>query len=249
MQHCCRNVLCSKFPEPRDCAWISSGDDTWKRDLSNDLDRVEYIEKRLKELSKSDFGDPDAATEKTTLTVSILSHPSSLCLLPTPGGSVSKNSFREGWKGPRDRQPILNVFPPFWQREQAQIEKREMAQLKKVSPLTTMCDSALDSAVSETGFGPLPFLPSPSLLSKLTASVADAESIQEARVDCVTLFVQIASGSCAWEPKKNECINVAAPGKSGSSVWPTITVVVVSGRPLACEFVSAGWLPMPVAWW
>jgi hypothetical protein len=62
-------VLCSKFSEPQDCAWISSGDETWKRDLSNDLDRVEYIEKRLQELSNSDFGDPDGDTEKAQLTV------------------------------------------------------------------------------------------------------------------------------------------------------------------------------------
>ena len=37
------------------------------------------------------------------------------------------------------------------QREQAQIEKREMTQLKKVSPLTAMCDSALDNAVDSSG--------------------------------------------------------------------------------------------------
>jgi hypothetical protein len=38
---CCREVLCSKFVSPQDCAWISSGDDSWKNDLSSDLDRVE----------------------------------------------------------------------------------------------------------------------------------------------------------------------------------------------------------------
>jgi hypothetical protein len=44
---CCREVLCSKFVSPQDCAWISSGDDTWKNDLSNDLDRVEVREYRV----------------------------------------------------------------------------------------------------------------------------------------------------------------------------------------------------------
>ena len=87
LQHCCRNVLCSKFTEPQDCAWISSGDDTWKRDLSNDLDRVEYIEKRLQELSNSDFGDPDGDTEKAQLTVRLVP-----CLPLPPNGRMDRQS-------------------------------------------------------------------------------------------------------------------------------------------------------------
>uniref|UniRef100_A0A7S0YZV1 Uncharacterized protein n=1 Tax=Hemiselmis tepida TaxID=464990 RepID=A0A7S0YZV1_9CRYP len=168
---CCREVLCSKFQTAQDCAWISSGDDTWKRDLGNDLDRVEYIEKRLKELGTNDFGDPDAQDERARLT-----------------------------------------------REQAAIEKREMAQLKKVSPLTGMCDAALDDAIDGQ----------------------DAESLQEARVDCVTLFVQIASGSCAWEPRRDQCESVAPQGGGGaSSLWPTITVVTLIAGILGVTYYAA----------
>lgn len=47
-------------------------------------------------------------------------------------------------------QQLTNFFLGT-QREQTQIEKREMAQLKKVSPLTSMCDSALDNAVEGSG--------------------------------------------------------------------------------------------------
>ena len=38
---CCREILCSKFHTEESCQWISSGDTTWKSDLSSDLDQVE----------------------------------------------------------------------------------------------------------------------------------------------------------------------------------------------------------------
>mmetsp|Transcript_68178 Transcript_68178/g.168453 ORF Transcript_68178/g.168453 Transcript_68178/m.168453 type:complete len:269 (-) Transcript_68178:423-1229(-) len=155
---CCREVLCSKFVSQQDCTWISSGDDSWKTDLSNDLDRVESLEKRLQQLAGDDLRDPDSMEEKARLI-----------------------------------------------RERDAIEKREMIQLRKVSPLTTMCDQTLDDALQGE----------------------DAESLQEARVDCVTLFVQIAAGSCQWQPTTSQCRSVARPGfgRGDSSIWPTVTVV------------------------
>jgi hypothetical protein len=38
---CCREILCGKFHTEESCQWISSGDTTWKSDLSSDLDQVE----------------------------------------------------------------------------------------------------------------------------------------------------------------------------------------------------------------
>ena len=38
---CCREILCAKFRTEEGCQWISSGDSTWKADLSSDLDQVE----------------------------------------------------------------------------------------------------------------------------------------------------------------------------------------------------------------
>jgi hypothetical protein len=38
---CCREQLCPKFQTEKDCAWIASGDLSWKEKLSDDLDRVQ----------------------------------------------------------------------------------------------------------------------------------------------------------------------------------------------------------------
>jgi hypothetical protein len=40
---CCREILCSKFHTEESCQWISSGDSSWKSDLSSDLDQVEVF--------------------------------------------------------------------------------------------------------------------------------------------------------------------------------------------------------------
>eukprot|EP00291_Cryptomonas_curvata_P004644 CAMPEP_0172191824 /NCGR_PEP_ID=MMETSP1050-20130122/23949_1 /TAXON_ID=233186 /ORGANISM="Cryptomonas curvata, Strain CCAP979/52" /LENGTH=240 /DNA_ID=CAMNT_0012866983 /DNA_START=32 /DNA_END=751 /DNA_ORIENTATION=+ len=64
---CCREILCSKFHTEESCQWISSGDTTWKSDLSSDLDQVEAIDERLRQISSDDLEDPDAQNERASL--------------------------------------------------------------------------------------------------------------------------------------------------------------------------------------
>ena len=64
---CCREQLCPKFTTQSDCAWISSGDLSWKQKLSDDLDKVQTIDHRLQQLKADDMDDPAAVNEERIL--------------------------------------------------------------------------------------------------------------------------------------------------------------------------------------
>jgi len=102
--------------------------------------------------------------------------------------------------------------------ERDRIEDREMKQLTKVAPLTAMCDDVLDSDLP----------------------AEDLQEEQEARVQCISSFVDIAYGSCGWLPAKGGCVSVVDPATSHSGSWgSTLAITLVIGSILGVTWYVA----------
>jgi hypothetical protein len=55
----------------------------------------------------------------------------------------------------------------------------------------------------------------------------DIEEEQEARIQCISSFVDIAYGACAWKPDLSTCDALTAPKSGSGGVGTTLSLVLV----------------------
>uniref|UniRef100_A0A7S4KJZ3 Uncharacterized protein n=1 Tax=Guillardia theta TaxID=55529 RepID=A0A7S4KJZ3_GUITH len=104
------------------------------------------------------------------------------------------------------------------QGERQKIEDGELQRLSKVAPLTAMCDEVLDS--DQPG--------------------EDLAEEQEARIQCITSFVDIAYGACAWQEQEGQCVSVVSSKPTRSFSWSsTLSLLLVISAILAITYYAA----------
>lgn len=102
--------------------------------------------------------------------------------------------------------------------ERERIENSELQRLAKVAPLTAMCDQVLDS----------------------DQPASDIAEEQEARIQCITSFVDIAYGACQWQPAQASCESlVYQPAKAGATFGGTFTITLVIACILGVTYYAA----------
>ena len=104
------------------------------------------------------------------------------------------------------------------QTEREKIENSELQRLAKVAPLTAMCDQVLDS----------------------DQPAEDIAEEQEARIQCITSFVDIAYGACQWNVAQDQCIAISSAGGGAHSTFGgTLTIILVIATILGVTYYAA----------
>jgi len=68
----------------------------------------------------------------------------------------------------------------------------------------------------------------------------DLAEEQEARIQCITSFVDIAYGACAWQEQEGQCVSVVSSKPTRSFSWSsTLSLLLVISAILAITYYAA----------